>query len=88
MPQLHNFRGAKNGRNEAGKVGREDQEGREKEKLQEQEKGMLKIITQGAVWSSSLPTPSYYPEVSTFPNKSSTTPLCGDRCDLEQQRLA
>lgn len=42
MPQLHNFRGAKNGRSEAGKVERKDQEGREKEKLQEQEKGTLK----------------------------------------------
>lgn len=88
MPQLHNFRGAKNGRSEAGKVGIEDQEGREKETLQEQEKGMLKAITHSAVLSSSLLTPSYNLEISTFPNKSSTTPLCGGTLDLKQQRLA
>lgn len=35
MPQLHNFRGAKNGRSEAGKVGIEDQKGREKENFHE-----------------------------------------------------
>lgn len=82
------FQRCKNGRSEAGKVGIEDQEGREKENLREQEKGMLKVSTHCAVQSSSLLTPSYNPEVSTFPSKSSTTPLCGGTLVLEQQRLA
>lgn len=49
-----------------GEAGREDQERREKENLQEQEKGLLKVITSCAVLSSSLHT-AYFLQVATFP---------------------
>lgn len=48
-------------------VGRKDQEGREKENLEELEKGMLKVITSSTVLSSSLHTLSLYLKVATFP---------------------
>lgn len=56
------------------KVGGEDQKGREKENLQEQEKGMLKVIPCSAVLSYSLHTPSYSLEVITL------TLLCMAAC--------
>lgn len=61
------FQRCKNGRAEEGGKWEEATRKREKENLQEQEKGMLKAITSSAVLSSSLHTPSYYVKAATLP---------------------